>query len=143
MLSLLYRAADRLRHQRRQRVWSSDQATGRHGEDLAHRYLRRLGYFVVARNYRARSGVAELDLIAWDGDKLVIVEVKTRSSDEFGAPDRAMDAVKRQHLFRAGSEYCRRAGVPWEQARFDVVSVTLGQPVSLNHMKDVYPVVAK
>ncbi len=140
MLSAFYRAADRLRHRRRQQIWEPDRATGRLGEDLAHRHLRRRGYVIVARNYRARSGVAELDLIAWEGDVLVFVEVKTRSTGEFGAPERAIDPVKRQHLFRAASEYCRRAQVSWEQVRFDAVTVTLAPSASVEHFKDIFPV---
>ena len=49
---------------------------------------------MVARNYRARSGAGEIDLVAWDGDALAFVEVKTRSSEEYGAPEAAVDALK-------------------------------------------------
>ena len=69
-------------------------ARGQLGEDLAHRFLRRHGCTVVARNYRPRHGGGEIDLVAWDGGTLAIVEVKTRASDEFGAPERAVDAGK-------------------------------------------------
>ncbi|MCP5120182.1 MAG: YraN family protein, partial [bacterium] len=58
MLSLAYRILDLLRHHRRRKLWSPDHATGRRGEDLAHRYLRKRGYVIVGRNYRARSGAA-------------------------------------------------------------------------------------
>ncbi len=94
---------------------------------------------VVARNYRARSGVAELDLIARDGEALVFVEVKTRLGGSFGPPERAVDEVKRQHLFRAALEYCRRSGVGWENARFDIISVLLGRPHHIEHFRDVFP----
>src|SRR5450432_3006906 len=59
------------------------------GEDLAHRFLRRQGYTVVARNYRSGSGAGEIDIVAFDKQDLVFIEVKTRASDEFGSPDRA------------------------------------------------------
>ena len=55
---------DRLRDVKRRRVWDRDLAAGRRGEDLAHRYLRREGFTIVARNYRLSSGEAEADLIA-------------------------------------------------------------------------------
>ena len=136
---LLYRFADRLRNRRRKRLWAPDQAVGRQGEDLVHRYLQRQGFTVVARNYRARSGMSELDLVAWDNNKLVIVEVKSRSSDAFGPPDRAIDMDKRRNLFRGAREYARRAGVEWSKVRFDIVGVLLGTPPVLTHFRDVFP----
>ncbi len=79
----------------------------RKGEDLAYNYLRRRGYTIVARNYRPRSGKQELDLVAWDKEQLAVIEVKTRASDEFGEPARAVDLRKRRHLIRAAAEYAR------------------------------------
>ena len=119
MISLLYRAADRFRRRR------YPENHGRIGEDLAHRYLRKHGCTVVARNYRPPSGPGEIDLVAWEGDRLVFVEVKTRASEEFGAPESAVDAEKRMRLLWAATEYARRAGVAWEKTRFDIVSVLL------------------
>ena len=51
---------------------------GRAGEDLAHRWLRSHSFIVVARNWRPPQGGGEIDIVAWDGDVLVFVEVKTR-----------------------------------------------------------------
>jgi putative endonuclease len=119
VISLLYRAADAIRRRRH------PENHGRIGEDLAHRYLRRQGCIVVARNYRTRSGSGEIDLVAWDGPRLAFVEVKTRASAEFGAPESAVDPEKRDRVLRAARDYARRANVPWDKARFDVVSVVL------------------
>ena len=93
-------ALDYLRHIRRQRQWAPAQAAGRRGEDLAHRFLRRHGFIVVARNHRLASGDAEADIIAWDGEALVIVEVKTRENDDYGPPERAIDEEKFRHMRR-------------------------------------------
>ena len=98
----------------------------RRGEDLAYDHLRRLGYTVVARNYRPRHGRQELDLVAWDAERLAIIEVKTRASEEFGRPERAVGQEKRRHLVRAAKEYARRADIDFARVRFDVVSVLLG-----------------
>ena len=119
---------DALRHARRRRVWRADLATGRRGEDLAHRYLRRLGYTIVARNYRLPSGDAEADLIAWDGSTLVVVEVKTRESAAFGPPERAIGGEKERRLIRVARQYTRKIDLAWEHVRFDVVGVVLGEP---------------
>ena len=132
MIGLLYRAADALR-----RRWLADNA-GRVGEDIAHRYLRGRGCTVVARNYRPRSGPGEIDLVAWQGKRLVFVEVKTRATAEFGTPDRAVDAEKRAALERAARDYARRAGVGWEATRFDIVSVVLKRPVQVDWQQDAF-----
>jgi putative endonuclease len=101
---------------------------GRHGEDLAHRFLRRSGFTIVARNYRLASGDAEADLIAWEGPTLAIVEVKSRTSEDYGSPDRAVGEEKRRHLLRVAREYSRKCGVSWELVRLDVVTVIFCDP---------------
>jgi putative endonuclease len=132
MISLLYRAADALRHRRR----PGDH--GRIGEDLAHRHLRRHGCTVVARNYRTLSGSGEIDLIAWHGEQLAFVEVKTRSTTEFGAPESAVDAEKRGRVMRAARDYMRRADVPPEKCRFDIVSIVLEPTPVIEWLQDAF-----
>jgi putative endonuclease len=105
---------------------------------LAHRYLRGQGLVVVARNYRPPEGQGEIDLVCWEGETLVFVEVKTRSTDEFGPPDRAVDSAKREALLRAARYYARRAGVEWESVRFDVVDVVVGEPTRIEHIRDAF-----
>lgn len=119
VLGLLYRAADALRR----RTYAGD--SGRIGEDMAHRFLRRHGCTVVARNYRPRSGAGEIDIVAWQGETLVFVEVKTRATEEFGSPESAVDLEKCERILRGSRDYARRRGVEWERTRFDIVSVVL------------------
>jgi putative endonuclease len=132
MIGLLYRAADALRR----RSYRGNH--GRIGEDLAHRYLRRHGCTIVARNYRTATGSGEIDLVAWQGKTLVFVEVKTRSTAEFGEPERAVDSEKQLHLQRAARDYVRRAGVEWSETRFDIVSIVLDQPVRIEWIQDAF-----
>lgn len=129
---------DWLRHRARSRRWSPDLALGRRGEDLAHRYLRRKGFKIVARNYRLPSGSAEADVIAWDGGELVFVEVKTRRSGEYGPPDRAVGEEKRAHLLRVAREYSRKTDTPWDRVRFDLVSVILSDPPQLEWLRGAF-----
>ncbi len=136
---MLLRLSDGLRHRARKRSWPPHLASGRRGEDLAHRFLQRRGLRVVARNYRARSGAGEIDLVAWDGDRLVFVEVKARRTEEFGAPDRAVDREKQLALVRTAREYARRARIEWDHVRFDVVNVVFSDPPALAHIKDAFP----
>jgi putative endonuclease len=138
MMTLLYRAADALRDRARRRALPVEAAHGRRGEDLAHRYLRGHGFTVVARNYRPPSGGAEIDLIGWDGDTLAFVEVKTRLDDEFGSPESAVDAEKREFIRRAARDYARRTGIEWDRVRFDVVNVYLGGKPRLELCKDAF-----
>lgn len=132
MISLLYRAADALRRRRH------PEDHGRIGEDLAHRYLRRHGCTVVARNYRTRSGSGEIDLVAWHGSSLVFVEVKTRRTTEFGDPESAVDTEKRDRVFRAARDYARRADVPWDKVRFDIVSVVLEPSMRIEWLRGAF-----
>src|SRR5689334_10436512 len=129
---------DRLRDTRRRRLWAPDLAAGRRGEDLAHRFLRKQGYTIVARNYRLSSGDAEADLIARHGEDLVIVEVKTRATDEFGPPEQAVNPEKRRHLMRVAREYARKTNTPWEHMRFDIVSIVLREPPQITLLRAAF-----
>jgi len=132
VIQFLYRAADAFRRAR----LASDH--GRIGEDLAHRYLRGQGCTIVARRYRPPAGGGEIDVVAWQRDILIFVEVKTRATAEFGTPDRAVDAEKRRHLARAGRDYARRAGADWPKVRFDIVSIILSEPPEIEWLRDAF-----
>ena len=135
---MILSALDSLRDARRRRSWDRDNALGRRGEDLAHRFLRKQGYIIVARNYRLSSGDAEADLIAREGEDLVIVEVKTRATDEFGPPEQAVNPEKRRHLMRVAREYARKTDTPWEQVRFDIVSIVLREPPEITLLRAAF-----
>ncbi|HEX5229957.1 MAG TPA: YraN family protein [Bryobacteraceae bacterium] len=137
MLSSLYKFSDLLRQQAQRRHLTEDHALGRRGEDIAHRFLQRAGIIIVDRNYRMGSGAGEVDLVGWDGEKLVFVEVKSRKTEEFGAPDRAIGLEKQRSLVRAAREYSRHAEVSWEKVRFDVVNVVFSTPPAVTHFRDV------
>src|SRR3989442_955794 len=134
----LYKLADSARDRGRKRFWPADHASGRRAEDLAHRFLQQRGMIIVARNYRPPSGAGEIDLIGWDGDRLAFVEVKSRASEEFGAPDRAVDEEKQRFLERSARDYARRAGVDWNRVRFDIVSVVFSEPVHVELFADAF-----
>lgn len=135
-----YRLADAARHRYRTRHATREQAHGRRGEDLAHRFLRRHGLIIVARNFHPRSGSSELDLVAWDQQTLVFVEVKTRASADFGNPGRAVGNEKQRDLRRAAGEYLRRSGVARERARFDLVNIILAKPPQIEWIRNAFPV---
>ncbi len=93
---------------------------------------------MIARNYRTRSGSGEIDIVAWHGPALVFVEVKTRQTDEYGAPSRAVDPEKQQRLQLAARDFVRRAGTPPECTRFDVVSVVLERAPRIEWIRDAF-----
>lgn len=136
----LYCLADTLRDRHRTRHSTPEQAHGRRGEDLAHRFLRRQGLTVVARNFHQRAGSGELDIVAWHRRTLVFVEVKTRASADFGSPGRAVGVDKEKDLRRAAGEYLRRCGTPREQARFDLVNIVLTRPPEIEWIQDAFPI---
>jgi len=138
MVRFLYRLADRLRHRARRKRGSADLTAGRFGEDLAHRFLQQHGFTIVARNYRPLAGSGEIDLIGWEKDYLAFIEVKTRATDEFGTPDRAVDAEKQKYMGRAARDYARRANVEWERTRFDIVSIVLGPKVRIQWFREAF-----
>ena len=111
---------------------------GRRGEDAAARYLRRLGYTIVARGHRDHIG--ELDLVAVDGRTLVFIEVKTRTTHDAGHPADAVDEAKQQRLTRLALSYMKRHDLLECPARFDVVAVTWpdrGRP-TIEHIKNAF-----
>ena len=79
--------------------WRQRIPAGRRGEQIAARHLKRCGYLILARNYRAAG--AEIDLVALDGSTLVFVEVKFRGGSDFGTPAEAVNIEKRQRILRA------------------------------------------
>jgi putative endonuclease len=94
---------------------------GRRGERAAEKYLRRNGYRIVARNFRAAG--AEIDLVAMDGETLVFVEVKTRRSRTAGAPEEAVDERKQTRMRRAAEVFARRYRADEVEMRFDIAAV--------------------
>jgi len=98
------------------------QITGRRGEEDAYFHLRRLGYTMVARNFRSAKHRGEIDLIGWDGDVLCFIEVKTRTSRDVKPGEAAVDRHKRREVALVIRDYLRRLP-PTCQWRFDVVSV--------------------
>ena len=111
---------------------------GRRGEDLAHRYLERAGFKVIARNYRPGGGEAEVDIVARDGDIVVFIEVKSRASADFGSPDRAIGVDKQKRIVSAARRYAARAGIEWSQVRFDTISIVFGAAPSIVHQQDAF-----
>ncbi len=99
---------------------------GRRGEDAAARFLYQRGYEIVERNWLCPAG--EADIIARDGDAVVFVEVKTRTSVEKGLPSEAVDAQKRSRYEKIAALFLRDYEAVNVPVRFDVVSLLVVSP---------------
>ena len=110
---------------------------GEKGEQLATEFLKNAGYHILAKNWRYRR--AEIDIIAKDHDVLVCIEVKTRSYDHFGAPDRAVNRKKERLLAEAMQAYMVQINHQWE-VRFDIITITwhASGESSVRHIKDAF-----
>src|SRR5277367_2811993 len=103
------------------------QRTGTRGEEDAYFHLRKLGYTMVARNFRTPRCRGEIDLIGWDTDVVCFIEVKTRTSRDVKTAEAAVDRHKRREVAQVAREYLK--GLPPTcQWRFDVVSVYYPNP---------------
>ena len=104
---------------------------GDHGEAIAAAYLERKGYTILERQYRFQR--AEVDLICFqptveysEGGELVFVEVKTRTSIQYGLPEEAITEAKKRNMMRAAEAYIHETRLEGSPGRFDVIAVFLG-----------------
>lgn len=112
-------------------------AVGRYGEQVAARALTDAGLTVLERNWRCESG--EIDIVAREGDVLVVCEVKTRTSTRFGSPLEAVTPAKGRRLRRLAARWVQDHGVHPAEIRIDVVGVLRPPrgPVEVEHLRGV------
>ncbi|MBU4016545.1 YraN family protein [Patescibacteria group bacterium] len=113
-------------------MFTNKQISGIKGEDLATSFLRKKGYKIIERNFRAIGG--EIDIIALDKDTLVFIEVKARSTKEFGSPLEAITNRKMKSLIKTAQFYkIKNPRLP-DCLRIDAVAITLD---SENEVKSI------
>jgi putative endonuclease len=119
-------------------LWLGDK-----GERLAVRHLKRQGFRILAR--RSRNRIGELDIIAVDGDSIVFVEVKTRSSQSAGPPSVAITFAKQQQLTKLALIWLKSRGMLERRARFDVIAITWGDGADpiVEHFKSAFEPVGR
>ena len=108
---------------------------GRAGEKLAVDFLRKKGFKILKTNYR--SPVGEIDIIAEDKSAIVFIEVKTRSSDNYGSPCEAVDSKKQEKYYKIATYYLQKEKKIDSECRFDVVEIENGQ---INHIFNAFGV---
>ena len=98
---------------------------------MAARYLESKGYRIIARQWKHPIG--EIDLVAEHGGELIFIEVKTRKSMAFGAPEAAVNGTKLRKLFMLAEAYCQ--GAHWHgKYRVDVVAILLQPTLEIRHI---------
>ena len=102
------------------------------GEGRAVRYLKKGGYKILHRNYKCPFG--EIDIIAQKDDVVCFVEVKTRSSDYFGAPNEAVNATRKERYKNSARYYFTNKEID-VTVRFDIIEVT---PNGVNHIENAF-----
>ncbi len=120
------------------KVSKHKQALGRMGEDLAAAYLQKKGYRLLERNYRCRLG--EIDIIAVDGDILVFIEVRCRSSVQFGFPQESVRRFKQARVRKIAQYYLQGAGARLAKAgrmRFDVLALLFNRDNELYRIEHI------
>lgn len=94
---------------------------GKTGEDIAVSYLKKNGYRILDRNFKTEIG--EIDVVVTDNEALIFVEVKARTTDNYGLPSEAVDYHKRVKINQVASQYIKKYRMENVNVRFDVVEV--------------------
>lgn len=100
---------------------ASSHTLGRSGEEIALRYLKKKNFRIVAQGFRFRRG--EIDIIAYDRNTLVFIEVKTRSSREFGPPEESVTPSKQRQIRKMAQGFLALHHIKDVECRFDVLSL--------------------
>lgn len=109
---------------------------GKRGEEAAVRYLQQKGYLILDRNWMNEK--YEIDIIAQDDDYIVFVEVKTRSSNQWGNPEEAVSKGKIKRIVNAADFYLIDKDIDLP-ARFDIISVIWnGHKFEIDHIEDAF-----
>ena len=119
---------------------NTKQTIGKVGEDLAYTYLLNNNYKILDRNFSCRQG--EIDIVSYDikNNEVVFVEVKTRTSFEYGFPSEAVNQAKQKHILNTAKYYLHCMNLEDSFVRFDVIEIvidTRNVKYKLNHLKDV------
>ena len=103
---------------------------GKFGEMMATMYLEKQEYEIVERNFRCRLG--EVDIICKKNNQIIFVEVKTRTSENFGAPSEAVNKDKKNKIRKVAALYMMSEKITNYQVKFDVIEI------SVNHIENAF-----
>lgn len=115
---------------------SSNKKTGAAGEKFAAEYLEKAGYKILEKNFHY-SRFSEIDIIAKEKDTIVFVEVKTRTTSNYGHPLEAITPKKLEHIFQTAQYYLQKTDEKYKNYRIDVISILGADKYELEHLKNI------
>ncbi len=111
--------------------------SGKEGEEIAAKYLEGKGYQILARNYRIKR--QEIDIIAQEKESYVFVEVKSRSSSDFGFPEDFLTPQQEGRIRNAATYYLSEQNINAKDIRFDIISILVSeQNIEIEHFEDAF-----
>ncbi len=112
------------------------QRIGKYGEELAEAYLKLIGYKILEKNFRCSRG--EIDIIALDNSQIVFIEIKLRTSKEYGQPSEAVTEKKLNRIYKTAEYFLHVRNLLNQNTRIDVVEIySKPQKCYINHLKQV------
>ena len=109
---------------------------GLKGEEIACNYLKKLGWKILEKNFRY-SKYAEIDIIAKETNTIVFVEVKTRTTSNFGHPFEAINTKKINNIYKAALSYLKSTQERYEDYRIDIISILGNSNPKIEHIKNI------
>lgn len=110
------------------------QTLGSRGEQLAAEYLQNKGYTILEKNFTVHK-IGEIDLIAQKGDEIIFIEVKTRTGDQYGYPEEAVNYWKAKKISRTARHFLHTRRMNDKYVRFDIISVTVHEKDGENDIR--------
>lgn len=110
---------------------------GKYGEDIVCRYLEKNGYNILCRNFKTDN--SEIDIISEYKGEIIFIEVKTRTSKQYGFPIESVNKLKKKHIISATKYYIYKNSLENKNIRFDIFEVYIhGKENVINHVKNVF-----
>ena len=108
--------------------------TFREGEKIATKYLETIGYLIKERNFKSKSG--EIDIIAQKDDQIIFIEVKTRSSNNYGSGIEAINKIKQKHILITAAYYAFINHIEESNIQFDVIEILKKDKFYIKHTRN-------
>jgi len=110
---------------------------GKYGEDIVCKYLEQNGYNIICRNFKTYN--YEIDIISEYKNEIIFIEVKTRTSKQYGFPIESVNELKKKHIISATKYYVYKNSLENRNIRFDIIEVYVKEKESMiNHIKNVF-----
>lgn len=118
-----------------------NKSIGFHGENMAEKYLKEMGYIILEKNFKCKLG--EIDIIAKDNNYICFIEVKTRYGSLYGSPGESVTRQKQYKIYRTAQGYILKKKLYKFNFRFDVIEIILNNKddnYSIKLIKDAFQV---